>query len=555
MGIPSYFSYIIKNYPKIISNLSCSSPIKTQEKFHHLYMDCNSIIYDSISTIKKNTNIKEFEQELIHQVIHTIEKYIQKINPSNTIFIAFDGVAPFAKMKQQKTRRYKSAFIYQLNYIKKNEPTHSIEESSMNWSSSNITPGTQFMNTLSSQIGQYFNTMENKYRVKKIIVSGSNEVGEGEHKIFQYIRKQPCIDDNVIIYGLDSDLIMLSIFHSHLFKNGYIFREAPEFLKSSIELENYEENKNEPYLIDISMLCNYILCEMNCQFSEKRRVYDYVFLCFFLGNDFLPHFPALNIRTHGIPVLLDMYSELLGKYHDRYFISTKNTIQWKYVKMYIYELSKREHSFLMTEYSVRNKYEKREWKNTTEKDRDMLFNHLPVIYRTEEKYICPSENMWEERYYTSLFHGIQKTPENIQSICTNYLEGLEWVYTYYSGECKDWKWTYKYHYPPLLMDLQSHIPNNEMEFLPKPKNTRKNASNNEFLPYVQLAYVLPKEQLYLLPKSQEMYLMEKYMQFYTDVDKIKFSWAFCRYFWEAHVDFVDIPMEILDTWMNELYKK
>ena len=117
MGIPSYFSYIIKNYPKIVSNLKIH--IKNKTLFDNLYMDCNSIIYDSIQQIIEYENIADFEKKLINNVILSIEIYIHKINPINTIFIAFDGVAPFAKMNQQKTRRYKSAFMSNLNYINK----------------------------------------------------------------------------------------------------------------------------------------------------------------------------------------------------------------------------------------------------------------------------------------------------------------------------------------------------------------------------------------------------------------------------------------------------
>ena len=41
MGIPSYFSYIVKNHPEIIQMF-----VSGEFPIDNLYMDCNSIIYD-----------------------------------------------------------------------------------------------------------------------------------------------------------------------------------------------------------------------------------------------------------------------------------------------------------------------------------------------------------------------------------------------------------------------------------------------------------------------------------------------------------------------------
>ena len=344
----------------------------------------------------------------------------------------------------------------------------------------------------------------------------------------------------MILYGLDSDLIMLSLFHSHYYKNGYIFREAPEFIKSSIPLADSDKNTNEPYVLDISLLADSILIEMNCKYKDRKRIYDYVFLCFMLGNDFLPHFPALNIRTHGIPVLLGFYTDIIGNYSDRFFISDDNKIQWKYFKMFIHELSKREHEFIIQEYVIRDKKQKRNYKTDTIEEREQVLNQIPTIYRTEELYICPSQNMWEERYYKSLFH-LHRNHDNLQKICNNYLEALEWVFTYYSSGCNDWRWSYEYHYPPLLVDLYRYIPNTESKFI---LNKRPAFTEN-----VQLSYVLPPSNFNLLPENVRTILLKEYSNLFSS--KLEFQWAFCSYFWESHVCFKNIPLEILDKWEDD----
>ena len=530
MGIPSYFSHIIRNYPNILRNLAYFRNSETGS-FHHLLMDCNSIVYDAVATLQKEGIPEDsMETEILSRTVEKIKSYIQMIRPTLTLYIAFDGVAPFAKMEQQRTRRYKSRF---LAMQKKESATGS-------WNTSQITPGTPFMEKLSHYIEYAFQNKEREYGLQSIVVSCANYPGEGEHKLYEYMRNHDLSKDTVAVYGLDADLIMLSIFHLRHCANIYVFREAPEFMKSSIPIQ-VKSDDSSPYFLDIQHLSTSILTEFGCSKNDPQRIYDYVFLCFFLGNDFLPHFPAMNIRTHGIQALLDIYRRHLGNHVDRFFISkTTGKIQWKNVGLFVEQIAASELEFLKQEYDVRNKFEKRQWPETTDAEKEDLLLNTPVIYRQQEKYICPHQPYWEERYYKTLFH-FEKTGDAVKKVCINYLEGLEWVFTYYTDRCPDWHWKYNYSYPPLFSDLRNYIPHFEMKFLQEGTTT-----HTSFLPCTQLAYVLPGKDLKLLPKKIEAFLTTNYSELYPETYDLQ--WAFCRYLWEAHPDLPEIPLDLLKQW-------
>jgi len=573
MGVPSYFAYIIRNHPNIIKKLFLG--VQIQQNFERLYMDCNSILYDSYYEIKHPENMEEdvLYKTILDKTTTKIEDYIYKIKPRDTLFIAFDGVAPFAKMEQQRNRRYKSWYQTFMDQDQGQDPSSKI-------TTSMFTPGTKFMQLLSVHMETHFLKQEHKYRVREILIATPREAGEGEHKLYEHLRKYPMREKVAAIYGLDADLIMLSLFHLSFVENIFVFREAPEFLKASIGPDSGkgETESKELWGLDMVKLGNSIANEMACIYPDNHRMYDYVFLCFFLGNDFLPHFPALNIRTQGIQRLMDTYRMCIGNKPNCFLISKTNPnawkIQWREVYKLIFFLAKHETNFIKQEYAVRkkwdyvrNKYE--DFMNNPKKQKlekkeyDEMIQNVPVIFREEETYICPYEYGWENRYYERLFplhvpvhvHEInsefqENGKRKTSKIAVHYLEGLEWVFRYYTSGCVHWKWKYPYMYPPLLVDLLPHVPNkNDYEFFYRKRNFVSMS------PYAQMAYVLPRGQLHLLPEKHRSWLIENHPEWYPlaysdDQDNRrtgpKYKWAFCRYLWESHVCLPEISLDIVE---------
>jgi 5'-3' exonuclease len=266
-------------------------------------MDANSIIYDIIHETDL-TNIDEIYKNVYNKILSIIEK----IKP-NTTFIAFDGVVPLAKMKQQKQRRYKSYITKQI--LKNNK-----------WNTNAITPGTKFMNELDDYLSSIFKDNKN------IIFTGSKQSGEGEQKIFEYIRNN-AIFGNSIIYGLDADLIMLSLLHLKYNENIYLYRETRHF----------------SYIKGIDPQIDYLFSmdEMGTQIHEllnttnkQKSIEDYCFLCFLCGNDFLPHFPSINIRNNGVQYLIETYKVLTST------LTIDKKINWSSFHMLCSEIASKE---------------------------------------------------------------------------------------------------------------------------------------------------------------------------------------------------------------------
>ena len=521
MGIPSYFSHIVKQHRSIIRPF-----VQNKDIIDNLYLDCNSIIYDELHKLAEGVPYSQIENVLINAVISKLIYYINLIQPKQNVFVAFDGVAPVAKLDQQRKRRYMTWFQGEL--VKKLDPS---VETAAKWNSSAITPGTSFMNELGRTLKMRFGN-PGEFKLDKLIISSSDEAGEGEHKIYEFIRnnKDYHAKSSTVIYGLDADLIMLTLNHLHIAPKMYLFRETPHFI-SSID-KSLDPEKN--YVMDIG--------ELNSNISQEvNSASDYIFICFMLGNDFLPHFPALNIRTNGIYKLVDAYVSTMGKKNTLTTIDKNgsNKIIWKNYRKFIEYLALKEEDYIKEEFITREKQGKRGFNYNDYqgiKKLEKQIENVPMTDRSCEQYINPLVEGWRERYYSKLFN-IRICEVRLKEICMNYLEGLEWTFKYYSTGCVNWRLSYKYHYPPLLSDLIKYIPYFDIELV---EHKDKNPVNS----MVQLCYVLPKSSHYLLPQKLYGKISKSVPHYYSN--NCNFEWAFCKYFWESHIIMPDINIQELE---------
>jgi len=275
---------------------------------------------------------------------------------------------------------------------------------------------------------------------------------------------------------------------------------------------------------------------------------DYIVLTFLLGNDFLPHFPALNIRTGGMDKLMLAYQDLfkakLNKAKDiklsqhlTVAVNNHTTIHWKNMHIYIGFLANKEEEYIQQEHKMRNRRE-HVMPTRTADEVFKKFEATPTFERTLEKNIAPLQKGWQPRYYANLF------PRNVlvKDVVQNYCEGLEWTLRYYTYGCPDWRWSYNYAYPPLLEDLCKTLDQACPVIVLDPTCSPVNS-------LTQLCSVLPQAGLIYLPESLQSALLCKYPQWYaTDCC---FLWAYCRYFWESHVVMEHINMAKLETLISE----
>ncbi|KAJ3498526.1 hypothetical protein NLG97_g1051 [Lecanicillium saksenae] len=377
MGIPAAFRWLSNKYPKIISPVVEDRPVVMEdgteipvditrtnpngEELDNLYLDMNGIVHPCAHPDDKPA--PSDEEEMMLEIFKYTDRVVNMVRPRKILMIAVDGVAPRAKMNQQRSRRFRSAQEAKekeqdkqelIKLLKQQnggnlaaESTEAVTKKAFD--NNSITPGTPFMDILASSLRywcQYKLNTDPGWAKLKVIISDATVPGEGEHKIMNFVRSQrasPDYDPNTrhVIYGLDADLIMLGLAthepHFRVLREDVFFQDSKartcklcgqrgheaQNCKGEIKekVGEFDERDKQvilkPFIwLHVSVLREYLAAELAIpdlpfRFDLERVIDDWIFMCCFVGNDFLPHLPALEIREHGIDTLTTIWKRNL----------------------------------------------------------------------------------------------------------------------------------------------------------------------------------------------------------------------------------------------------
>ncbi|KAH1551689.1 hypothetical protein KXX57_008443 [Aspergillus fumigatus] len=358
MGVPKFFRWLSERYPTI-SMLIAENRIP---EFDALYLDMNGIIHNCTHKDSDSPTFRMTEDKMFIAIFNYIEHLYGKIKPRKLFFMAVDGVAPRAKMNQQRARRFRTALDAEV--AKEKAIAQGIEMPKEDPFDSNcITPGTEFMAKLTQQLKYFINkkiSEDKDWQGVDIVLSGHEVPGEGEHKIMEYIRHakaQPGYDPNIrhCLYGLDADLIMLGLLshdpHFCLLREEVTFGRQVQKKPKELEHQNF-------YLLHLCMVREYLELEfqeleqegvLDFPFDMERVIDDFILMAFFVGNDFLPNLPNLHINEGALSLMFKIYKDVLPKMGG--YVNEGGVINLKRLGMLIEALSDVEFRFFEAEYS------------------------------------------------------------------------------------------------------------------------------------------------------------------------------------------------------------
>jgi len=556
MGIPSYYRQLLQDVPELVIKQHPTDALSW------LFMDYNGLIYHCLQRadvpVYSEENREEWETAFLEIVVSSTLWMIRQVAPTVGVFLAMDGVVPMAKMRQQRLRRFTSV------WLRTQEEAQSEKAAQANrWDTNALTPGTVFMTRLRQRLERMIQEHGSNWHL-----SSSDEPGEGEHKILSAWRTG-AYQGSVAVYGLDADLIVLSLLGMETagLSKVWLFREeqlvgakptppshgagtgshsshgaGTGSQERGVLVENARASPREggvgarsastgvlgalcaPTMewFSVHALRSWLIREV-APASHRTFLLSYIMAMSFLGNDFLPRSIGLTLRQEGHSVLMDALHLLLSQ---GTFLVCPSTLELQEdgLSRLLRVFASQEETHIA--HALFQKQRQARYVGAVplgDKDWPLTQNEEVFLLRGKDTLI-PG---WQELYRTTFFPGQERS-----RICSEYLYGIQWNWAYYTGRydevCFNW------YYPFTLPPLWSWLCEERCPVFPGTVQVRV----TDIRPVEQLAAVLPLESWGLIPPCPERSL--PLLAPYWFPSSFSFHSVGKRFFWECEA-MIPIP--------------
>ena len=368
MGIPFYFVSLLKSHAGIVDTVKKNCPLEVDI----LGVDFNCLIHRYLK-----------EEDPVGSILTAFEYIMTHICKAKKVLVAMDGLVPYAKIVQQRYRRMRA------------------KDTVESFDRNQISPGTPYMKDLESGIRAKFPSVE---------ISSTLLPGEGEHKLFLSLKK---ISDEerktVCIYGLDADLILICLKHSHMATKMSLLRESSEFNDPKVASAEFA-----------SLNIKSLLAQVPLQIDQYIAL---SILCF--GNDFMPHLAIFSLREGGYERALQFYSES----------GSPNLLSFEGRSDFLEYCASKEMIVL----------------------KDMIGRRK----RPEERAILGKEQSnFSRKYGLHVLDGVT----DMEPVVDAYWKTFHWTLSYFNnGLPTNWSWYYPYPEAPLITDIMKYDEADEVQ--------------------------------------------------------------------------------------------
>ncbi len=396
----------------------------------NLAIDANGILHDAREYFEGDTQrterimrqsiditVDEYFKYVLSRLLEVlrecgpIESKLGKVKTNTGMMIAIDGVAPRAKLMQQRVRRFSS-------------------ESSPVFDSNAITPYTFFMFKVHQKFVDLLNEPARRAGFPRNIIYSSYQVpGEGEQKIFMKLANNGLDSTHpTVVYGLDADLILMGLMSDA--KRLYLMRQYTVGQSSSYHRRHGRPGKTHQTFLNISDLRSKIQTYLN---GGPGKVLDFSIMALLFGNDFIPPIPGLTYYSEFSKVV-KAYSEKGVSLFDMDNISISGLLA-VLEALPIGELM--ETHVLLTKKRLDMDKNKK-----NPRDRKSYLANLPL-----ERY--------RDHYYALVDTNPATIKDTILRMCVNWIQMLNWSYNYFRFYANAVSSVVAYEYPiaPMLQDV------------------------------------------------------------------------------------------------------